>query len=87
MKIKNDFVLRRLPDLNLVMPAGENINTYKGALLLNDTAALIYECLAEGLDKQAIAERMTQEYDVTPEKALEDIDMTFALLAEGGVAE
>lgn len=87
MKIKNDFVLRRLADLNLVMPAGENINTYKGALLLNDTAALIYECLAEGLDKQAIAERVTQEYDVTPEKALEDIDMTFALLAEGGVAE
>lgn len=87
MKIKDDFVLRRLADLNLVMPAGENINTYKGALLLNDTAALIYECLAEGLDKQAILNRMTDEYNVTAEKALEDIEKTFALLVEGGVAE
>lgn len=87
MKIKDGFVLRRIPEMNLVMPTGENINTYKGALLLNDTAALIYEGLAEGLDKQSIAERMTREYNVTAEKALEDIDMTFALLAEGGVAE
>ena len=87
MKIKNDFTLRTMSDLNLVMPAGENINTYKGALLLNDTAALIYECLAEGLDKQAILNRMTDEYNVTAEKALEDIEKTFALLVEGGVAE
>ena len=87
MKIKNDFVLRRLADLNLVMPAGENINTYKGALLLNDTAALIYECLAEGLDKQAILNRMTDEYNVSAAEAMGDIDETFALLVEGGVAE
>ena len=87
MKIKNGFVLRRIPEMNLVMPAGENINTYKGALLLNDTAALIYEGLAEGLDKQAILNRLTDTYDVTAEKALADIDKTFALLVEGGVAE
>lgn len=87
MKIKKNFVLRRIPEMNLVMPTGENINTYKGALLLNDTAALIYECLAEGLDKQAILDRLTDTYDVTAEKALADIDKTFALLVEGGVAE
>ena len=87
MKIKNDFTLRTMSDLNLVMPAGENINTYKGALLLNDTAALIYECLAEGLDKQAILDRMTDEYNVSAAEAMGDIDETFALLVEGGVAE
>lgn len=87
MKIKEHFVLRRLPEMNLVMPAGDNINTYKGALILNDTAALIYECLAEGLDKEAILDRMMQEYNVTAAEAMGDIDETFALLVEGGVAE
>lgn len=87
MKLKNGFVLRKVPGMNLILPAGENIKTYKGALMLNDTAAFIYELLQEGLDSADIRERMLDEYDVTPEKAEEGINKTFALLVEGGVAE
>ena len=87
MRIKDNFVLRRLPGMNLVMPAGEEIQSYHGALMLNDTAAFIFDCLAEGLDKQAILDRMTATYNVATEKAAEGIEKTFALLVEGGVAE
>ena len=87
MKLKDNFVLRRLPGMNLVMPAGENIQTYHGALMLNDTAAFIFDALAEGLDRQAIVDRMTATYNVGAEKAIEGIEKTFALLVEGGVAE
>ena len=87
MKLKDNFVLRRLPGMNLVMPAGEEIQSYHGALMLNDTAAFIFECLVEGLDKPAILDRMTAAYNVATEKAAEGIDRTYALLVEGGVAE
>ena len=87
MKIKDGFVLRRLPDLNMVMPAGENIQSFHAALILNDTAALIFDGLKAGLDRQAILERMTAVYKVDEKKALSGIDKTFALLVEGGVAE
>ena len=41
MKIKEGFVLRKMPGMNLVMPVGENIKTYKGSVMLNDTGAFI----------------------------------------------
>lgn len=87
MTLKKGFTLRKIPGMSLVIPVGENINNYKGALMLNDTAALIFELIQSGLDREAIAERMTQQYDISIEKASADIDKTFALLIEGGVAE
>ncbi|MDO5434820.1 MAG: PqqD family protein [Clostridia bacterium] len=87
MKLKNDFILRKIPGMNLVIPAGENIRSYKGALVLNDTAAFIYERLQQGLREDEIAERMTEKYDVTKAKAMEDIARTEALLTEAGLAE
>lgn len=87
MTLKKGFTLRKIPGMSLVIPVGENINNYKGALMLNDTAALIFELIQSGLDREAIAERMTQQYDINIEKASADIDKTFALLIEGGVAE
>ena len=87
MKLKQDFVLRKMPGMNLVIPAGDNIRTFKNALVLNDTAAFIYERLQQGLGADEIAEQMTQKYDVTKEKAVEDIARTEDLLAEGGLAE
>ena len=87
MTLKKGFTLRKIPGMSLVIPVGENINNYKGALMLNGTAALIFELIQSGLDREAIAERMTQQYDISIEKASADIDKTFALLIEGGVAE
>ena len=87
MKLKDGFILRKIPGMNLIIPAGENIKTFKGARMLNDTAAFVYERLQAGAKKEEIAEQMTQEYDVTLKKAQEGIEKAFALLAEGGVAE
>lgn len=87
MKLKNGFTLRKIPGMNLVIPVGENAIHRKSALMLNDTAAMIYEMLQNGLERAAITERMTAQFDVTAEKAAADIDKVFAMLIEGGVAE
>lgn len=87
MKLKDGFILRKIPGMNLIIPAGENIKTFKGALMLNDTAAFVYERLQAGAKKEEIAGQMTHEYDVTLEKAQAGIEKTFALLIDGGVAE
>ncbi len=87
MKLKDGFVLRKIPGMNVLMPAGNNATAGKRALVLNDTAAFIYELLQQGLSRQQIIERMTGEYDVTPEKAASGFDKTAVLLIEGGAAE
>ncbi|MCF0229761.1 MAG: PqqD family protein [Parasporobacterium sp.] len=87
MKIKEGFVLRKMPGMNLVMPVGENIKTYKGSVMLNDTGAFIYEKLSEGKSMEETARALTLEYDVDMEKAMQGVEMTCADLIEAGVAQ
>lgn len=83
--IKEGFVLRKMPGMNLVMPTGANVKEFKGALMSNDTGALIFSELKNGRTIEETAETLTREYDVTPEKAKSDVEKTIASLKEAGV--
>ena len=86
-RIKEGFVLRKMFDNNIVMPAGSQVKGFKGVLVLNDTGALIYEQLKAGKSVEETAQALTDEYVVTLEKALADVQKTVADLQEAGVAE
>ena len=83
--MNKDFVLRKVCGLNVVMPTGANVKDFGGALNLNDTAALIFEQLQAGKTVVETASARVAEYDVTPEKALADVQMTIDSLREAGV--
>ncbi len=87
MKIKDGFVLRRVPGMNLVMPTGKNVKTFNGSLVLNDTGAFIFEKLQKGATPEETAGALTQEYDVPLDTAADDVKNTVASLIEAGVAE
>lgn len=87
MKIKNGFILRKVPGMNLVMPTGKNVKEFNGSLMLNDTGAFIFEHLQKGSTQEEIADALTQEYDVSLETASIDVQKTIDSLIEAGVAE
>ena len=87
MKIKDGFILRKVPGMNLVMPTGKNVKTFNGSLLLNDTGALIFEKLQKGATPEETAQGLTQEYDVSLDTASTDVQNTINSLIEAGVAE
>ena len=87
MKIKDGFILRRVPGMNLVMPTGRNVKSFNGSLMLNDTGAFIYEKLQKGNTPEETAEALTEEYDVALETASTDVQNTINSLIEAGVAE
>ena len=87
MKIKDGFVLRKVPGMNLVMPTGKNVKTFNGSLVLNDTGAFIFEKLQKGASPEQTAEALTREYDVSLDTASADVKNTVASLIEAGVAE
>ena len=87
MHFKEDFVLRKVCGLNVVMPTGVNVKDFGGALNLNDTAALIFEQLQAGKTVEETAAALVAEYDVTPEKALADVQKTIDSLREAGVLD
>lgn len=87
MKIKDGFILRKVPGMNLVMPTGKNVKSFNGSLVLNDTGAFIFEKLQKGSTPEQTAEALTREYDVPLDTAGADVQNTVAALIEAGVAE
>ena len=87
MKIKNGFILRKVPGMNLVMPTGKNVKAFNGSLMLNDTGAFIFEHLQKGATPEQTAQALTQAYDVTLDTASTDVQNTINSLVESGVAE
>lgn len=87
MKIKDGFILRKVPGMNLVMPTGKNVKSFNGSLMLNDTGAFIFEKLQKGSTPEETARALTQEYDVSLDTASADVQKTIASLIEAGVAE
>ena len=87
MKIKNGFILRKVPGMNLVMPTGKNVKAFNGSLMLNDTGAFIFEKLQKGSTPEETARALTREYDVTIDTASTDVQKTIDSLIEAGVAE
>lgn len=87
MKIKDGFVLRKVPGMNLVMPTGKNVKTFNGALMLNDTGAFIFERLQAGATSEETAQALTREYNVELQTASADVQNTVTSLIRAGVAE
>lgn len=71
----------------MVMPAGKNVKTFDGSLMLNDTGAFIFERLQKGDRPETIAEAMTQLYDVDCDTVRGDIQKVLDSLIEAGVAD
>ena len=54
------------------------------ALVLNESAALIWQGIEDGEDVAALADRLTTHYAVAPETACEDVTAFLSTLAEAG---
>lgn len=86
MKIKEGFVLREVADCFVVMNLGQELNL-GGMITLNETGALIWNGVAEGLDAQSIAEKLVAEYEVSIETALSDVNGFISKMKEADVFE
>ncbi len=88
MRIKKDFVkTEAIGDSFVVVPVGEESAKTHRVITLNETASFIYDGIAEGLDENAIAVKLTSEYNVPMDKALRDVHATAEKLIAAGVAE
>ena len=83
--IKEGFILRKMMGFNLVMPTGANMKKFRGALVLNDTGALIFSALQSGKTVEETGQIVVQEYEVTEERAQEGVLKTIASLKEADI--
>ena len=87
MKIKAGFVKREVMDKTVIVPTGEAGKTIKGMIKLNATASFIWDCVAEGMDLPAIADKMVATYGIDKETALKDAETIVSQMKQAGVFE
>ncbi|MFT4143439.1 MAG: PqqD family protein [Mobilitalea sp.] len=85
MKIRDGLVLRRIADLDVVIPIGNNIADFNGIISLNETAAFLWKRLTLKEDVPQIVDALIEEYDVNPEVARKDIEQFIEQLTQANI--
>jgi hypothetical protein len=89
MKLKSGFVLRDVCGEKVIIGEGIEAVNFNKLISLNDTAAWLWEKAAKLGDftAQELADALCQEYDVTPECALADVEKLIASWQSAGIVE
>lgn len=87
MKIKDGFVLRNVVDEFIVMPTGDNIARFEGAVVLNEISAFIYRQMENPVSRDDLLTAVLNEYDVDEATAAADLDALLDKLADMGILE
>ncbi len=87
MKIKEDFILRKVADSYVVVPVNKMTLDFNGIINLNETGAFLFGLLQKGATKQELLDKMLDKYDVTDEIANKDIDNFLSKVKEADILE
>lgn len=85
MKIREGLVLRRIADLDVVIPIGNNIADFNGIISLNETAAFLWKRLTLKEELPQIVDALIEEYDVNPEIARKDTEQFIEQLNQANI--
>ena len=87
MKIKENFILRKVADSYIVVPVGSMTLNFNGIITLNETGAFLFELMQKGTEREELIAGLLREYEVTPEKAAVDVDKFIEKAKEANVLE
>ena len=84
MKIKEGFVLREVAGNFVVLPVAKSIAEFNGMLTLNESGVLLWKRLSEGCTLSELVSVLTEEYEVTEDVALRDVEKFLANVSKAG---
>ena len=87
MKINDNFVLRQVAGSWIVLSVADETVNFNGMLTLNETGYMLWKLLEKGSSREALAQALTDEYDVTYAEALADVDEYLGKLERVGCLE
>ena len=87
MKVKDGFVLRNVVDEYIVMPTGENIAKFDGAVVLNEVSAFVFEQMKRPVSREDLLEAVLNEFEADKATAEADLDALLKQLTEMGLIE
>ncbi len=87
MKIKNGFVKRNIAGSEIVVPVGKAAAEFNGMITLNESGAFFWDCLKEETTRDEVISKVLDIYEVTPEKAAQDVDKFINMLRENDLMD
>lgn len=87
MKIKSGFVKRNIAGSEIVVPVGKTAMQFNGMITLNESGAFFWDCLKEETTKEKVVEKVLEVYEVSREKAEEDVSSFIDMLRENALLD
>jgi hypothetical protein len=88
MKIKKDYVIKTIGEDIVVVPIKDEAISFNGIITLNKTGKFLFESLQkQDLSKEELLESILETYDVSEEKASQDIDVFIKKCKKQGLME
>ena len=87
MKIKNNFVLKKIAGSYVVVPVRTRAVDFSGIIKLSESGAFLWRILVKGADREELIAKMLEEYVVDEATAAADIDRFVAKLREADLIE
>lgn len=84
MKRSDSFLLRDVAGSLVIVPVGAAVAAFPGMMTLNATGAYIWDLLETEQTVETLVQALTDRYDVTEEKAKEDVEAFIAKLKPTG---
>lgn len=85
MKLKPDFQIVQMANDYMLVPTGDQIDSFNGTVILNEVSAFILNQLKEDLEKEDLVERLVMEFDVETATAREDVDVAVEKMKQIGI--
>lgn len=87
MRIKKDFMLRKVGEQNVVVAVGEASRSFNGIIRLNDSAKYLWEKLSQDITEEQLVADMLNDYDIDEATAKADIGKFVSELTKAGILE
>ena len=88
MKLKYRFVLREVSGQSVAVAVGMDHSSFNGMVKLNRTGAFLMELLNEkDMSREELLEALLERYDVTGQRAAENLDAFLNTLRQGGLLQ
>lgn len=87
MKIKENFMLRELAGVFVVVPVSTATKDFNGMINLNEPGAFLWKCLQEDLTKEELINKLMNEYTVDEATASKDVDNFVEILKSNNLLQ
>lgn len=74
MKLNENYILKTVAGMPVVVPVGDAVNNIRGMITLNGPAEVIWKALEEGKGYDEIIDKIKSEYDAPEDVIKADID-------------